>query len=138
MEHTGTCEHCAGAFTYRLVHNGFSDTAYGYCVSCGCTAQLSGWFDQIPHKAALKLHEPITPQTEALLRPCECGGLFSGTAAPRCPHCKQELSAERSRPWIETNARGTAKGWPWQNSWSGIYSIVIEENRASDPWAQES
>ena len=35
---TGTCESCGHSFDYMLIHNGFNDSAFAYCDSCGMTA----------------------------------------------------------------------------------------------------
>jgi hypothetical protein len=40
---TGSCDHCGGTFSYRLIHNGFSESAYAYCNQCSFTVLLSGW-----------------------------------------------------------------------------------------------
>jgi len=43
MSNVGACESCGHQFRYDLIHNGFNDSAYGYCDLCGCTLLLSGW-----------------------------------------------------------------------------------------------
>jgi hypothetical protein len=130
----GTCEHCKHTFSYELVHNGFNDSAFAYCNSCSTTAILSGWFEAIPRSAGFVPHARISPQVEPWLQPCPCGGSFKADASPRCPHCNHALSAEAARSWIENNAPGTAKGWRWQNSWSGVYSLLIERHLVKDNW----
>ena len=131
---TGSCDSCRGKFHYQLVHNGFNDSAFAYCEVCGSSALLSCWYDRIPLEAKLKVHGPINPEAEALLTPCACGGKFRAGASPRCPHCRAVLSAEASREFIEANAPGTAKGWRWQGSWDGMYSILIEGRNVNDNW----
>ena len=133
----GKCDKCEKVFNYRLVHNGFNDSAYAYCDTCGMTDHLSGWFANIPDGAPLKLHEKISEEVERFLEQCECGGHFRRSANPRCPHCKQEISAESAARYIEGNAPGARKGWRWQCSWDGIYSIVIDGNSIEDNWKQE-
>lgn len=130
----GNCEHCSAKFGYALLHNGFNDSAFAYCNSCGRTAILSAWFDGIPKEADFKAHGPISVESEAWLTPCECGGAFRAAALPRCPRCNSELSAQAARSWIEANAPGTAKGWRWQDTWSGLYAIVIERRFMKDNW----
>ena len=130
----GQCEHCRSKFEYWLGHNGFNDSAYAYCDSCGRIAYLSGWFDKIPPQAGFREHGPIPTTCEVWLEPCECGGTFRANATPRCPTCKEELSAEAARVWIEANAPGTKVGWRWQNSWQGMYSIEIEGRSVNDNW----
>jgi hypothetical protein len=131
---TGSCDSCGGKFQYRLVHNGFGDSAFAYCDACGSSALLSCWHDRIPAGAKLKVHGPINPEAEALLAPCACGGKFKASASPRCPHCLSMLSAEASRAFIEANAPGSSKGWRWQGSWDGVYSILIEGRNVTDNW----
>src|ERR1041384_1349194 len=112
MSGVGTCEHCRRAFSYRLIHNGFNDSAFAYCDRCGCLAILSHW-SKWP-KAIIPGIGGIKPEIEMYLAPCSCGGRFRADAAPRCPHCHQILSAEEAATYIEANAPGTAKGWKWQ------------------------
>ena len=130
----GTCESCGKTFSYRLVHNGFGDCAFAYCDKCGCEASLSCWFSDIPPQAHLKVHGPVNPEAEVLLQPCSCGGTFRANASPRCPHCTSPLSAVSARSYIEANAPGTAKGWTWQGSWDGIYSLIVEDRWVQDNW----
>ena len=132
----GTCETCSRTFQYRLIHNGFNDSAFAYCDYCGCEASLSGWFKDIPPQAQFIGRGPINLEAEAFLQPCSCGGRFRGSAAPRCPHCKSALSPELARLYIESNAPGTAKGWRWQCSWQGLYSIIIDGRCVKDNWLQ--
>lgn len=128
----GTCEHCGGTFTYALLHNGFNESAYAYCDSCGITAVLDGW--KMPDGIQVQLQTVIKPEDEILLLPCECGGVFKSGASPRCPHCHSPISVESARQWIEANAPGTAKGWRWQCSWTGLYAIVIDKKLVRDNW----
>ena len=128
----GACEHCGVTFPYALLHNGFNESAYAYCDSCGMTAVLDGW--KVPDGIQIKFHTVIKSEDESLLLPCECGGAFKSGASPRCPHCHKSLSAESARQWIEANAVGTAKGWRWQCSWTGLYAIVIDNNLVKDNW----
>lgn len=129
----GVCEHCHRTFDYSLIHNGFNDSAYAYCDSCGCTAVISGW-SPIPEGARIRIHQRIDPDVEQYLDQCACGGKFTANASPRCPSCREMLSPVNATAWIEANAPGTAKGWRWQGSWSGIYCIIVEDCIARDPW----
>jgi hypothetical protein len=131
---TGTCDMCGRTFQYWLVHNGFNDSAYAYCDTCGCEASLSIWCQDIPPQAHLKPHGPVNPEAEGLLRPCSCGGTFRAHATPRCPHCNSALSAESARSYIEANAPGSATGWRWQGSWQGLYSLIVEGRSIKDNW----
>jgi hypothetical protein len=134
---TGSCEHCGGTFRYRIIHNGFNDSAYAYCNKCSFTVLLSGW-TQAAKRAALRIHQRITSDLEVLLKPCPCGGAFRYTADPKCPHCARALSPVDATAYIERDAQGTAKGWHWQQSWSGIYSIVINDRVVEDWWDEQA
>jgi hypothetical protein len=82
---------------------------FAYCDRCGCEASLSGWYARIPARAHLKVHGPVNPEAEALLQPCQCGGVFLAGASPRCPHRSAKLSAVAAGAYLEANAPGTAK-----------------------------
>lgn len=131
---TGSCATCGQTFTYNLVHNGFNESAYAYCATCGLTAILSGWEPDIPVAAGYRGHQRITASVEPYLADCPCGGRFTATAGPRCPHCRAELSAEAVREFIERNAPGTPMGWRWQLNWSGLYAIVVDGRVVWDNW----
>ena len=135
-EYVGACETCGVHFRYDLFHNGFGDSAYGYCESCGRTVVLSGW-SETARQIALRVHQPFEATIVPLLKPCLCGGRFLPSASPRCPSCSHELSAERATDYIEANAPGTARGWRWQRSWNGIYCIAIEGRVVSDWWDED-
>jgi hypothetical protein len=132
-EPTGRCEHCSGEFRYRLFHNGFGDSAYAYCDTCSFTVVLSGW-SEATKLVRFRVHQRITQDLEHLLKPCPCGGAFRADAEPKCPHCSRPLSAVRATAYIEKNALGTAKGWRWDQSWSGVYSIAINKKVVEDWW----
>lgn len=132
---TGQCEHCGRTFRFRIIHNGFNDSAYAYCDECSFTVHLSGW-TQAAKRTALRIHQRITPDLETLLKPCPCGGTFRSSADPKCPHCAKALSPVTATSYIERDAPGTEKGWHWQQSWSGIYSIVLNESLVEDWWDQ--
>jgi hypothetical protein len=133
MDATGTSEHCAFNFPYSLVHNGFNDSAFAYCDSCGATCILSAWSKDIPSGAGFTAHHgPVSPSTEGFLAPCDCGGRFRANASPRCPRCRRELSAQAVRPWLEANAPGSAKGWRWQGRWDDLNCIVVAGRSVQD------
>lgn len=129
----GTCARCAQTFPYCLIHNGFNDTAYAYCDTCGCTALLD-WYTKRPDGVPYVPFERISKDVERYLQPCRCGGHFTADAEPRCLHCKAPLSATDAATWIEANAPGTAKGWHWQRNWNALYAIIIGGRVAHDPW----
>ncbi|MCA0201294.1 MAG: hypothetical protein LCH56_10700 [Proteobacteria bacterium] len=126
----GVCEHCTQKFSYRLIHNGWSNTAYAYCDNCGCTA-LFHELGPVPTTARLKVQGRISGEIEQYLKPCACGGKFRAEAVPRCPHCRQALSPEKARGYLEANA---AAGWSWQGNWSDFHCIVIAERSVDEPW----
>jgi hypothetical protein len=80
----------------------------------------------------------MTPDVEGLLKPCPCGGEFRASSDPKCPSCANSLSATKATSYIESNAPGTAKGWRWDQCWSGVYSIVINENFVEDWWDERA
>jgi hypothetical protein len=134
----GTC-HSGHRFPYMLVHNGFADTAYAYCDSCGMTTLVGGWDDtRKPTAAPLRIQGPIQIETEPWLEECVCGGHFTASAEPRCPTCGVTLSAEAASIFIEKNAPGAKKGWKWQRSWHGMYCIVISGRLVQNNWLSES
>lgn len=128
----GNCEACGKPFPYYLIHNGFSDSAYAYCDTCGYTALL-GLYTH-PKGLSFQPFKRIDASVEAHLKPCRCGGHFTADASPRCPACGKALSAEEAASWIEANAQGSAKGWRWQRNWRELYCIVIQGRSVSDPW----
>src|SRR5262249_5163152 len=128
---TGKCEHCTRSFDLDLLHCGFGDCSYAYCDSCGKTALLSGWSKEWP--AGVKCTQAeICADMEPHLEGCSCGGRFLKGSSPRCPQCKERLSADKATEYIEDQAPGTKKGWRWQRSWSGIYGVIINELRVAD------
>lgn len=134
---TGQCEHCGHTFRYQIIHNGFNDSAYAYCNRCSFTVLLSGW-TQTAKRVPMCIHQRITPDLEMLLKPCPCGGTFRSSADPKCPDCARSLSPVTATSYIERNAPGTEKGWRWQQSWSGIYSIVLNEKLVKDWWDHQA
>src|SRR5262252_4080301 len=103
MSATGSCEHCGQQFAYSLIHNGFNDSAYAYCDTCGRTALLSAW-SAVPRGVPIRFHSCISKAVEPYLEPCSCGGHFRSDASPRCPHCNQVLSADVATDYLEANS----------------------------------
>ena len=134
----GSCNNCSAEFPYALIHNGFNDSAYAYCDTCGIVGFMSAWRSDIPQSANFRAHGPVSAQTESLLASCSCGGRFSITASPRCPLCHTELDAQAVALWIESQAAGAAKGWRWQRSWQGLYAVIINDHSAKLEWANGS
>src|SRR5690348_17402033 len=114
----GECEHCGKQFGYYLIHSGFNDSFYAYCSDCGMTADLSIYSNRMP-KLPKDCHpfREICAELEPYIEACGCGGRFKKGSSPRCPHCKQPLSAEDAATYIEKNAPGTKVGWVWQRNW---------------------
>lgn len=132
----GECIACGHQFDYCLIHNGFNESAYAYCDSCGITALLDGW--RMPRDVRIPLYGVIPAKHEALLAACSCGGQYRYGAAPRCPHCHAPLDAVAVTSWIEANAPGARSGWRWQQTWVGLYAIVIEGRIAENTWRSGS
>jgi len=131
----GKCDQCGESFGYYLIHNGFNDSSYAYCDSCGMTSLLNG-YKIPPIRVKLEPYQVITPEAEPFLRECSCGGKFRSGATPRCLHCHCPLSATEATPFIEAQAEGVKKGWRWQRSWTGLYCIIIEGKSVDDVWKQ--
>ena len=72
----------------------------------------------------------IEASWEPYLQACPCGGRFRRGASPRCPSCREKLSATHAATHIEAQALG-ARGWKWQNNWSGLYCLAM--NDAQNP-----
>jgi hypothetical protein len=81
----GTCETCTRAFSYKLIRNGFNDSAFADCDRCGCTAAFSGYYKGVPAAAKLGIYGPVNAEAERLLTSCSCRGSFRANASPRCP-----------------------------------------------------
>jgi hypothetical protein len=77
-------------------------------------------------------HGLISAEMELHLQPCQCGGRFIRGSSPKCPQCKQLLSADKATGYIEAQSAGTAKGWHWQRNWQGLYCVIINERRVQD------
>lgn len=133
----GTCEHCQREFGYWLAHCGFGDCVYAYCDSCGKTAILSMWDKRMPKLPNCPGQQGMCAEMKRHVQSCDCGGSFRRGATPRCPHCKQPLSSEVATSYIERNAPGAQKGWRWQQNWSGLYCIVIEDRRVDNNFRTE-
>ena len=108
QNHQGTCAHCGESFAYHLIHNGFNESCYAYCAACGMTALIDTLYKD---RAAdgLPRHRAITEGGERFLASCSCGGSFRAGAAPRCPHCREILSANEAASWIERQLQAQAK-----------------------------
>ena len=134
-DYPGQCERCGKDFRWHLIHNGFNSTCHAYCSSCGATALLS-----LLGPALIKRNVypgGITPDLEALMAVCSCGGSFRADAVPRCPSCSGELSAVEASRYIEPAEPGSRDGWHWQRRWTGpraLYAIIINGRQVEDPF----
>ena len=124
----GDCEHCSRNYRYSLWHSGFGDNSYAYCDECGLLALINY---TNPHVAGFPPHKTqyaeIDESWEPFLKPCPCGGRFRKGQSPRCPFCKERLSSVHAAGHIEAQAHGAGKGWRWQNDWTGVYCIAIDD-----------
>ena len=124
----GDCEHCGRFYRYSLWHSGFGDNSYAYCDLCGTVAILTYSNPRVAGFPPLSSeYGEIDESWEQFLQPCACGGSFRQGASPRCPFCKLKLSPEHAADHIEEQARGATRGWHWQNTWSGLYCMAIED-----------
>jgi hypothetical protein len=123
----GDCEHCKRSYRYSLWHSGFGDNSYAYCDDCGNLAILNYTNPAVAAFPALSIQfAEIDAAWESLLQPCACGGRFRKCASPRCPHCNEKLSPTHAAAHIEAQATGAGKDWRWQNNWSGVYCMAMD------------
>ena len=140
---TGICGACDAEFSYRLVHDGFSETNHAYCSRCYRTAFLHHycWPNAAPRPQAgspLNAHYgPIDLNIEPWLKPCVCGGKFAAKEKPKCPDCCHELDAAAAAQWIERQAPGSKSGFRWNKTWASYYAIVINDGAVADPWLDD-
>lgn len=123
----GDCEHCGRFYRYSLWNSGFGNNSYAYCDQCGMLAVLNysnPIVAELP-EAAIE-NEEIDRSWESFLKPCPCGGRFRKGAFPRCPTCNERLSATHAAEHIEAQAIGAGRNWRWQNNWSGLHCMAIE------------
>jgi len=137
-DQTGTCEHCGKVFDYKLIHNGFNDSTHAYCDRCGTTALINLYEMDKRVETQFNRIAPLPEDVARLLQSCSCGGRFCASAAPRCPACNRELSAELAAAWLERNAPGTKHGWRWQRTWPGLYALIIAGRVINDPFLRHS
>ena len=136
----GICDKCKSTFEFRLIHNGFNESSYVYCDSCGKTSLLDEYSKQMPGRCEWffrsdKRYEKIDAKLEPYLEKCLCGGSFKRSAIPRCPRCKQQLDPVEVNKYIDNDRPVEDKGkFLWQNNWDGIYAIIIEENVIRNNW----
>lgn len=124
----GDCEHCGMLYRYSLWHSGFGDNSYAYCDQCGMLATISYATPEAAGFPPLSVqYAEIDESWEPFLRPCVCGGSFRKGASPRCPFCREPLSATHAAAHIEAQAQGARKGWRWQDNWSGMHCLSIED-----------
>ena len=126
----GDCEHCGRLYRYSLWHSGFGNNSYAYCSQCGTLAVFNY---SNPLVAALPASpvecEEMDESWEPFLRSCLCGGQFRKGATPRCPSCNQRLSPTHAAEHIEAQALGAGRSWHWQNNWSGLHCMAMEDPR---------
>ena len=123
----GDCEHCGRFYRYTLWHSGFGDNSYAYCDTCGMLALLNYSNEYVAAlPAPTDKFGEIERSWEEFLQHCPCGGSFRKGSSPRCPACNEKLSATHAAEHIEAQALG-ARGWKWQNNWSGLYCIAMND-----------
>ncbi len=126
--HKGECEHCHQQYNFSLWNAQLGECSYAYCDSCGMVATI----DYRDRRMALLpptdiLNQEMDASWESHLAPCACGGQFQRGASPRCPVCRQPLSAEKAAPYIEAMQSHVARNWRWQGNWSDEYFVAIED-----------
>jgi hypothetical protein len=131
----GSCEHCGASFEVKLIHNSFNDSSYAYCGDCGRTAILFAYSKRWPDSVKWT-HAEIANEMEPYLLPCQCGGKFSKGSSPRCPKCRQVLSADKATGYIEAQSPGATKGWRWQRDCHGVYGVVVDGRIVHDNFVE--
>jgi hypothetical protein len=127
----GDCEHCGRLYRYSLWHSGFGDNTYAYCDECGMLAILNRSNPQVVgFPKPSEQYGEIEESWEPFLQPCACGGHFRKGASPRCLHCNHELSPSHAAAHLEQQSVGTFRGWKWQNNWTGVYCIAMDDPEA--------
>jgi hypothetical protein len=127
----GDCEHCGRFYRYSLWDCGFGGNSYAYCDKCGMLGILNYSNPQVAGFPPLsQQYAEIDASWEELLGPCVCGGHFRRGAAPRCPDCLEQLSPVHAAKHIATQTTAAAKGWQWQNNWSGVYCMAMDDPNA--------
>lgn len=143
MDTQGTvaCLGCRRNLRYRFIHNGFNESVYAYCDSCGKLATLDTNNGHVPRLVSQRDRDDwasaIDTSFESELEPCACGGRFCRGAAPRCPYCRRSLTLDdfRDPPSFATRVLcrlGLSRTWLGPRSWTGLYSVVIEDNRVDN------
>lgn len=119
-EHVSTnCPSCGKTIEYRIIHNGFNESAHAYCDKCGMTCVLNDASPKIPRECryferqSADIYRIIDKNVEKFLQTCKCGGNFRHDALPRCPHCKAELTQFKDMQFR---------------------TVVISNNRVDDCW----
>jgi hypothetical protein len=121
------CEECHKRFEYALIHNGPANTSYAYCNQCGRVALLDLAESRFPVDLLKKsAYKAVAPGMESHLAPCECGGSFTASSGPRCPHCNLPLSPAKASDYIERQAPSKSPDWRWQGNWTGNYCMIVE------------
>ena len=136
-QYEGQCESCGAAFQWHPIHNGFNNSFYVYCPSCGTTAILDFWGTPLTHHPAVAklIAGEIPPEIEGLLQPCSCGSLFRTGARPRCPHCGHEL-LPRARVFGEAanQPQRSVRGWPLTWNPAQVYCVIINDKVVYNPF----
>jgi hypothetical protein len=56
--------------------------------------------------------------------PIPCGTFRPGSRPCIRPAARRALL--EAALWLEAQAPSTAKGWPWQQSWQGLYALIVD------------
>lgn len=138
-KYPGQCDNCGHRFEWYPIHNGFNNSFYAYCSSCGTTAILDFWGTPLTHHPAVAklVAGEIPNEIEGLLQHCACGSHFRAGSKPRCPHCAHELlprvgpSDADSLPLQRKMA-----GWPLSWTPAQVYCVVINDKVVWNPFQQ--
>lgn len=133
MPDIGSCENCNQRFSYALIHNGFNDSAYAYCDTCGCVA--SSLLGREPPTASRFASTARLPRTS------------SGTLIDVAAGVSFELKHRRDARIADTHSRlmsppdilrrmrqGPRKDGAGNVNWQGLYCIIVEGRSIKAPW----
>jgi hypothetical protein len=95
---------------------------------------LLGGYGLVPDSVQVRWYQAISTELEGHLRRCPLAGASRAAPHPRCPYCKQALSADAVAAPIEAHSPGTAKGWRWPRNWTGLYCVIVEDRVVNDNW----
>jgi len=87
----GTCKTLISLKYPDIVHAGMSNLGFMYCKQCGKVITWNSFEAIVGQKHPWMLMDNEKLKIENAVINCDCGGLFSFLAKPRCQSCKTEV-----------------------------------------------